>query len=494
MTSYSLQSVTGVVGTFSITLLSEFADLIIPTGQSVTGIGMLEEVADISMGISQAAKLSVTLTDDYTAYSEGFWYKILNGDCRIRFYLDQGGGNTFFFFGKPQAETIRWEEHYISSSRIRTVSLDLATVTLTMFDTLTKDWITEFMNYGQVNTAYQVDKEPSWLIRPAGLFAAMLSGSGLNPSYDLNDVSFVWNSGPDMIFLNGAAEFRFDQIYVPTAFYDLLRVGSAGDRPITYWNHNDANYPPYDPPTNSQALELFYPKLQALIGDLLRNFGLVMRMDYDAGAGRHLIQLIQRGRAYSATLDFSSREKESTISKAFDLSGDAVRSVELVDNTKFCWMSKRYSDAPTITEVPNYVSFDVDSPAVFRINATAAQAANNRSLYVWDGTAGHAPVALDGIKYYDYAAQAYVITTATNAKMQEAIGGYIYKRFTADYGLIVRKYGQLKADDGVANDHTRLSILRRTSINDGVSAKTYYANKVRKLVETSECEIEWIRE
>ena len=484
LTQYTLTTFVSQTGTFTIDLFSSIAGLTIPTGQSVLAIGNTEEVADIKMGTIQAGTLKLTLADDYSVYSEGFWFKVLNGGTTwLRFYLDQGAGSTFFFFGTPQQETIIWDELLITSDRVRVVNLDLISTALVMFDSLTTDWV-DAVIANTVDSGQKYDLEPSLLISPLGLFAAMLVSSGLNSTYSLSDVSFVFDGGPDFKFTLVGAELNLSEIYVPVKWWT---TGSGGAHDVTgYFSHGvlGGGFP--------QGLDISFPKLQDLIGSLLRNFGVVMRMDYDAVNERHLIQLIQRGRAYSTTLTFAKPPKVSQISNGIDLIGDAVRAVDLTDDTKFCWFSKKFSDEPTLVTIPNYVSFDIDTQSIFRINTDAGQGSGNRSFYYWEGTPGSGNVPMDGIKYYNYATAADV-TAGTNP-MEEAIAGYIYHRFTNQFAQIMHRYGSMSASDGVVTDHTHINVLRRVSIDDGTGAKTYYANKVRKYPQTDESEIEWIKE
>lgn len=469
----TLPSLSTIVGTFSFTLWSEYAPavLTIPTAQTVLEIGETEEIADVKMGIAQTSVLRMKLRDDYTTHSEGFWYKVLNGDMNLRIYLNQDGIDTFYFFGKVQPETVEWEHSYIGSTRIRTVTFELISGEAVIFDTPTATWVDEVMLH-DVATGVTNAGDPSMIIKVKGLFASMLTASGLNLTYNLADVSYVWNGGPDFKYTIGATEYNFDDLYIKT------ETKGTPDAIAPYFNH--------DPATR---LEKYYSTLRAMIGDLQRNFGLVIKMEYDVVNEKHLIKLIQRGRAFSPTLDFSGKEKSSIIKKSTSLVGDAVRATLLNDSTKFCWFSKKYSDAATITDAPNYVEFDVDSKAIFVIASGYGS-----DLLIWDGIPGSVPQSITGVKYYNYNSGIDYVTTQTGKLMQEAIAGYIYYRFTNVYTSIINRYGGFRANDGTTNNHTILSILRRTSINDGIAAANYYANKITKFPMESEFEIEWIKE
>lgn len=435
-------------------------------------VGELEESADMSLGVHQLSSLKLTLRDDTSTYSYGFWFKVLSGETHIRIYLNQGGSDLFYFFGIIQADTVVWGEEYIGSSRIRTVSFDLVDMAGKIMETLTADWSDDVI----ANSVYTNNVSTgsiSYVIKVTGLFAAMLKTSGLNSTYALTDVSFVFND-VDMKFLVGASEYNLSEIYAPTRYYDGV---------------SDTDNALFQNPGGGIAAQ--YAKLGGLLPDLLKTCGVILRMSYDTSSERHLIQLIQRGRAYSATLDFEGREKSSTIRKSFDLLGDAVRCAYFDALSLFVWFSQKYSDAPTTTAVPDQVELDIDSRSIFRAEGTSLAGANAVDFYYWSGTGGVEPTAIDGVKYWNYATDAYVTAGATHP-MEEAIAGYAYHRFTNEYASFTRTYSKLMAAAGT--DHTSLNILRRTSINDGLATNTYYANKVKKMAESSEVEIEWILE
>lgn len=483
MTSYTLPSLDTVAGEVKITLYSNDATLTVPTSQTVTSIGDLEETADVDIGVTQLSSLRLSLKEDYTNYTEGFWYKVLAGECWLRFYLVEGGSDTFYFFGLPQEETIEWTEHFLGSTYLRTAELELISMAAKLMDTDTINFAIEVLA-NDIDSGKRVLAEPTSYISAGGLFAAMLSGSGLNPSYDVNDVSFVFNSD-DFRYTQGGNNYTFNDLKIAT------KIWTSGAPNFEF----QTAY--FDVASNADSLSARYAKLRDLIPNLLANFGLVMRMSYDPTAdnnnGRHKIQLIQRGRAYAdaARLTFGDREKMSTISKSSDLIGDATRASHLLDSASFVWFSKQYLDGKSTSTVPNHVDFDQDYQSIFRTNAYLISNANNnyRQLYLVSGTTW---TIITGIQYWNYFDDQY--ETAVSPYIEEAIAGYIYYRFTNQFTKIVRTYGKLKANNGSTDSHVNASILQRTSINDGTGAANYYANKVTKSIESNELEIEWIKE
>jgi hypothetical protein len=221
-----------------------------------------------------------------------------------------------------------------------------------------------------------------------------------------------------------------------------------------------------------------------------------MRMSYDIASERHKIQLIQKARAYSGTLDFSSTETYSEIAKSFDLYGDAVICRDL-DSSIFtptiCWFSRKFASGAQVGSPPNYVDFDVDTNNIWKLMGTVSLSFPyaDRNLYFWDQISGHQPLYIDAVKYYNYSTSTLVTasTTGNASKFQEAIAGGIFGRFSSAYSQITRRYAPW-TDIGTATLHTG----RRTNIDDGLSGSVpYYANSVKKNTQ-NEAEVVWIKE
>ena len=469
MTTYStLPDFDDVIGLFSFTLYSDFAGLTVPSIQTVLEIGDTEESADLTIGLQQLSTLKMELRDDYTTYTTyGFWFKVLTGETQLRIYLNQGAGNTFYFFGTVQAETVQWTERYISSTeKVRVVTFDLVSMAQKLLDTPTIDWVTAVIA-NSVNSGAEVDLQPSYGIKVLGLFSAMLSASGLNSSYALADTSFIYGTA-DFIFTGSK---NVGDLTVAVKMF----VAPASHAVCEYWS-------------GSGILSNSFATLKDVLAALLPNFGVVLRMTYDISSGRHLIHLTQRGRAYSNTLDFEDREKESEISKATDLIGDAVRAVFFPTDTEFVWFSKKTISGFSEAAVPNYVSFDADYLCLFECDGPVSGLTISRSLWFVSGTTW---AHIIGVQYYNYSTSAY-ITATSNYEMLEAMAGYQFYRISNQYSAILRTYSKLRA--GAGTDHTVLNIYRRTNINDGLATNAYFANRVIKKPSDSKVTIEWILE
>src|SRR3990167_787150 len=472
MTAYNLPTLDSPVGAFKFKLYCDTAGLTVPTIQTILDVGELTEQIDLDIGLSQFANLTLSIRDDYSTYSEGFWCKVLSVGWQLRICLEESGSDTFYFFGIPQEEQVEWTEHYVGSSRIRTARITLVSAEVTMFDTATSDWIAEVYT----NRRQAVLTDPSTIYEAVNIeefFACLLKASGLNSTYQAIDVDILYNI-EDIHYLEGVNSWNVDQLYLPVT----VQYGATVYK-TDYIDSTHANF-----------LGTFYPKASGLFSAMLRNFGLVAHATYNTATERHQILLLQRARAYGAQLDFSSSEVQSTISKSFALLGDAAKATYLKSDAAFVWFSRKFlgETAHSTAAVPDYVDFDLDVQVPFS-DVAAALAPDKDGSALHGGAAITTAVLINDAEYYNYNTDSY--EAATNGVL-EAVAGYEFYRFTNKFSRIVRRYAPMSANNGGAETHTILNVGRPTPINDGIAAATYFANRVTKIPANDEVEFEWI--
>jgi hypothetical protein len=479
MTAYDLPDIVSVVGTLKVKLYSEFAGLTVPTVQTIKTIGDLTETAQRDVGISEMSTLQIDLRDDRSTYSEGFWFKVLNGDCRIRFYLSEGGTNKFYFFGTPQQDSTTWTDWAIvAGTYYRTASITLVSVTSIMMDTAVADWAAQIIVgptvIGSGPTSYGVSLKT--------LFASLLYVSGLNSSVDESDITFVYYS-QDLKFKISTTEYTLDDLWIKVQYNPGSGIIGTD----------------YFKAASGYCWAEQFDKVSDLLSDILFNFDLYLHMDYDpagdSGAGRHKMYLIQRGRAYdpAANLTFGTRLKASTVKMASFLLGDAVI-IRSFNTGGQVWRSKMYQPAFISTDPPVYVKFDIDRNMLFSGSPGAPAVNLGYILWAKTGVATWAPI--DNVEYWDYTATppAYVVPAQPN-DIAECLAALAYNQFTTKVSSVTRTYSKLKANDGSTDSFTNLNIGRKTSIDlDGAGNVDYYANKVTKKVMSSEIQVEWIKE
>jgi hypothetical protein len=484
MTAYdTLPSFNSIVGVFSFKLYSTFADLDIPSANTVKEVGDVIETANIDLGFSEIGNMKMSFREDYSApyAAEGFWFKVLSSECWLRVYLD----GTFFFFGIVQPETIDWSESYIGATRIRVVTFELLSIVSKLMQTSTADWLSAAYDHREL-TGNSAPTNDYSVISLTGLMAALIHATpDLNTGYYATDGGFI-NDGVnfDIGFFANGGYHGINEVFLPVT-YD----SGSGEAKVDYFDP--------DPLTNSgNYLADKFSATSDLWKNISRNFGVVMRTDYDTVTERHLIRLIQRGRAYADAdnLDFSGREKSSTISKSTDLIGDAVKCTSIY-NGDVLWFSQKYIGPAVFweTEPDKWVTIDIDQYIPFLVHA-AAPTGSGYPIYV--GSTAASLFIATGVRYHRYDIPDDDVAGATGAKlMLEVVAGYLFHRFTTEQPRIIRRYALMSAKVGAgAESHGALTIHRRTTIDDGLATYTYYANKVTKKPMTSEVEIEWLKE
>jgi hypothetical protein len=91
-------------------------------------------------------------------------------------------------------------------------------------------------------------------------------------------------------------------------------------------------------------------------------------------------------------------------------------------------------------------------------------------------------------KYWDYEFGAYL---GTNTIYAFALAKYLFKKFSRRSRWIDREYVSIQGTYSGDTTHSLIFLTACTSIDDGVSAKTYYATDITKNVFTNKCKIRW---
>lgn len=486
MTSYDLPLIQGVVGEFNIRLYSSQAALSVPIVDTVLKIGEKVETADLSLGVASFATMKLVVRDDYTNYTEGFWYKILSsGTSYIRILLD----DEFFFVGRIQLNETKWAELSLYDGEyIRVARLFFTDPMARIMETTTEDWITHILANETTVTASLSDGDAAALISLKGMMSSLLVASILNTSFAEADVDLIFDaSNPDFVFSDGTVDGDISEIQIRTKYYSDP-PGSA--ELIGYF---DVGFP-------DQYLPGFFEGVDALLPIFLRNFGLLFRYTYDASTetstdlGTSRVQLIQRGRAYSGTIAFSDREKSSEITFTNEMLGDSIRVTRWNQDENYVWRSYKFRRTTAIqTAPPDYVQpFNMDLLALWGVAIPGIPQDGFPTYFNFDSMI--APMRTANVSFWDYTSGSLATTSITTKRMEEALTGYYFLRFITGFSKITRRYGHMTADAGAGETFTVLNIGRRTTINDGTGNAIFYANKVTLLPMSSEVEIEWFRE
>jgi hypothetical protein len=218
-----------------------------------------------------------------------------------------------------------------------------------------------------------------------------------------------------------------------------------------------------------------------LLGSLCRQFGLIPRHRYNINADRHEIELFTRGQNGETLLTFGSRELESTLTNDSVMKPRSIRAARSFDT----------EDSFATQSADKNYDLHIDCDLVVQ-----SSPALNDFEKIWikemTGALSHFHEAI-GVRYFDYVARAWATETAEKT-YQAALVHYLWKRLTPQRRLYERRYAGIAATEGSATSHTVAFVSRRTTIHDGIGAKNFYANEVRKNLERDELFIQWIEE
>ena len=486
MADYTLPSLVTVNGTFAIEIKNcPVGSLTEPTIQTILSIDSTDEVLDIEAVTSEVSQLTLSIRDDYSTYTDGFWYEVFNGtitevlsgDIQINITLDEGSGATHFFYGTLNRESIDWSEIYVSTTKIRTAKIVFDSMVRTLLDSVLSDWIDDLPSYGDA-TEKATPTGASKVIDWYQFFESLLYKSGLNPdaSAPYTDVTFVIGT-PDFKYSLATVEYGLEELRIAT-HYD----SGGGDTLTDYFLSSKSDYIPKR-----------YDTVQGFLSDLCKNLAIALRLSYSSG--RHTLAVMQRGRAYTGEVTFGTPErlKKSSIVEASDIQTKYIRVTRLIDSSKF--IATDQAGALSVT-VPysDKVEFGVDFNSVFGVDEVTPEGV---TFGLFSGGNYGDMEQIDEIEVYNYdddVYEGYPHVGETNYIMERACAYYYYHRYAAERKRIVRTYSGLTAHDGVNESHEHIHILRRIAINDGTGAANYFANRVTKKPDSSEVEVEWIEE
>jgi hypothetical protein len=497
---YDLPNAVTVSGTFKVRIWSTLNGLSVPMKNTFRSIGDSTEVCDDSTGVLAVQQLQVEIGDDYSVYAEGFWHKVLSADqtIKVRFYLVEKGVDTFYFYGTVQPGQVNWTDIAINEPTYRrraTVNF-LSAVYMLMdpnFITMTQ-LVTEILARASGTGTIYWDIVTA--LRLKDIFACMLSASGLNNGFQSSDAVFVSDPASfdfqyqDDGFGGSPTYWNFDNLWVPT-------TNTPG--PTTYFAAG-----------SPAAAPLYWPNLyadcRAFAADFAGNFGMQIQMNYviDLGqpeGGRHIVEFRRRKNAYAKGLVFadntypvSNKIKAGSELDASSFLIDGVRMTKIHDGGSM-WISKRFATSitPGGTPPPPNATFGIDGRTLF---STETMVANSDSWVIWAGASAATIHQCLHAKSWDYTHNMVINGTGVIGMDLEGVTAlFFYWLFTVPRKQITRDYGIMAPtlDDGSATSHTLLNTGRKTTIDDGSGAATYFANKIIKRAMQAGVQVEWIK-
>jgi len=518
-TEYSLPDIeNNPAGTMSVFMYLEndVSAPTIPDDVRITRIGMLEELVDVEPGVVDIESLEIEAAEDYSTYSEGFWYHVVetnpDTDIHFKFILTEDGTDTVYFYGRIKREDIEWPEHYLAtdeSSAVRTVRMRL----VSMLDDLKTLSIEGTIVTVLANPIYAGLQQYSMQTIIAAILTGM-TGQTYNTSYvhvRNSDIRFVDGSANTVYPINACnsggenTESTVDSDVINKGYFFV----DAADDNRLHWTYR-------------------YESAFDLLRAICLTFGWTCRYFYGQADGsyagdssdKHRLELITRGQSGS-TVTPEKGVQESTLltdssTRVMGVRvGDLLESSTLIEyqtgpsvyagdpTMNYAWqhagaeslVAPDASYAYTYTVSPKYAEFDIDLDAEFIVNDVPGSSGSigyyykYRNLYRHDGAGGVTQLETAG--FYDYIAGAWVDGEYT---IQNALVKYYTRRFRSGRKTFTRKYGSLRFDDGSTTSHANIKPMAEITIDDGIVSETYYASEVRKDFTRNEVTVTWIQE
>jgi hypothetical protein len=506
LTEYTLQDVVTVAGTFKFTLYADVG-LTVPTGQTIMSIGELEKVGDLEPNKKQFQNLSLSIADDYTVYDAGFWYTIALSEMYLRIYLDEGAGDTGYFYGFIDPMQSDFQEHYVGSlDFVRSGTMVLTSVEAKLFAT-TLTTLNDAVVANKILTNYFPTDTPVTddiysYIMVKDFFSALLFASGLNPDYSASDTRVVYSQAvneQDFVYYetDSLRTYFVDQLFLVMSRYVEAPPGSGNwventFTNLTWYDLLVLNTTTFDPSSY----------VTQLIIEVLNSIQFNMELGYESG--RHVITLYQRGRAYGNSNNVTMGGLlSSRINVCSDLRKSGYKAYNDNDTTKMIWFSDKVDALPKADGIPETIEIEVAVSCALRVINTAPGIGSAYAVVPYGISSDedmweyfHKPYdCINSVKYWNYETSAYVVASIGGDKLlEEAVAGYLFARFHTAFRAFTRTYATLKANNGSTNTHTNNHPFMRTAFDDGTGSKQYYANKVIKNADNNTTTVDWIEE
>ena len=477
--------------------------LTVPLTVKVVSIGKITEKIDAQAGVVDVEQVTVTLGEDYSFYSEGFWYKIINGypkDVQLMFTLMEGANETFLFRGKVFKANATWGESYINpvgatpTRWVRSVQLQLVSAVDILksvaISSLLGECRSHFVNAASVYNFVSLKSVVAAMIKLA-------YGVTYNEALVVNNaIDFYFKSSVDSS--SGVTNWQWtdcgimaQQIDANSIYQD--KVYFSASNPNSWLNRFASAYD--------------------LLVYLSFGFAVVPRFTFGDGSG--LISSILANNL--PRLEFNGRGHAGVTTSYVTMMGNVSGSKSITDSplqphsVRIADQAGPYTDGAGNTgpdsywslwgqmlwgTAPGAASFDVDLTVDFFVRNGPSEGDPERYLYV-ELSLTHASV--DSMYVWDYLGNMYsanskwYFTVADNA-LASSLSYYLMRLFNPGRFQYTRTYGRLSSTVGGISSQRNTKTLMGTTISDGVTARNFYATSVEKDVEKNQVTVTWVQE
>lgn len=473
MTSYVLQRLPLNGGLFEFTLWSEFTDLTVPTFASLAIHEGTKERADTTPLTYEIEQLSLDYTESYDYYQEGFWFKVLSGECEIQITCD----NEHYFWGRVDSPISDIQETSLVANYIeREGTFSINSVLVKAKTILTTDILLDLAPAGgrTIEVASTVPGNPggtnALLCQIKVIIASILSRT-FSQTYDTADVVSGSSIQSDFITTIGGIDYYPQDLYV----YGGRRVsgGGAYTRQGFLLQSN-----------NEYSFDYMFYYAYDLLWALCKSMGVYPKHYYNTSTSRHQIMLVSR----STYVGFANTYIAATNSNMMITAYPVIKGVAGARITSSNRNQEQYiTNGVTFTGVaPSHVQIDLSVDWLF-VYDDAEETFDASVAWLWlykysGGTVGRATL----FEYYKYDGTGF--TTGTPVFLT-----YWYHRYAHAKRGFSRTYPTMLATDSNGTEtQVANKIFATHSINDGVSSRTYFAAEMFKMPEADETQITWI--
>jgi hypothetical protein len=496
MFSHSLPNVVGLVGTFKFTLYST-EDLTVPTIQTIKMIGDTDASIDEGVLQNSVPQMTLLLRDDHSTYTQGFWWRTLKNETWIFITLDEGAGDTYYFYGKINLLQTEWEEQYVGATYIRTANIVMDSYESIILESSVLTFTDDIKA-----TAGRVDNNNLTWVAGDGykgmlwtsVFSVIMHSSGVNSDYLASDCSFSKGSdNAGLRFTNdaGATQHYFDALWFISQYY-LTSAPNDNAPYILYLN-------------GATAWHYTYSQMGPLLTDLLSTFQLIatfgadMAVNDSSGKPRCTITLTPRRNAYPDLLTLPKFEK-SKITLAENRVVTSFSSDNPALGTEQAWASQKYRGMVIQSSaIPSDVSIERSFIHLFGLYTAAGVTSIDYKIWL-PSTASPVQILHDDFctsgQYYNHITPEFVdATLAVPYRMSELIVLYNLNIYTSLKQSVVRLYGAFHAQEGAVTAHTVFTPLKRANLDlDGDGNVLYFIRRVTKKPAEDRIEVEWVEE
>jgi hypothetical protein len=436
-------------------------------------IGDLTEHIEESIGVIKLGSLSVSLKESYKDFSVGFWFKLLSQSSpSFLFLLYENDDPTYYFSGEIDKQSSEADELFVlnpgtSGTYNRAVSIELLDSMSKLMDVTGQEIVDAIIATGtvynhengvDVYTLMSFDVLFNKIFSAA--FGGTLTGIILSPQFDEGFETYQ-----DVFLQFDAVEYLFKDVHF------VIKKGATTS--------------PFFDSTSDVFIGKRFENALKYLGYICRAFGFLPRYcfgdsngEYDGATpsnNSHRVLQLYRGRITNSddVLDFESREKKpSTINFFTDAKAANIRVANAVD----------FESREGFHEIKTDWIFHQDYSLTNWY----------QRLFFIDAGEAH---NFDGIQYFDHSTGSYVAQSSEgeNSRFEQAISNYYNKRFSKESMRYNRAYRGITGKDANGESHTKIRPMRITTIHDGVSSKSFYANRTVKNASKNHLSIEWIR-